>query len=206
MPEVGLTGGIGSGKSTVAAGLVARGAALIDTDAIVRELQTPGRPVFDAMIAHWGSAIVGADGALDRAAVADIVFSDSDELTVLNDIVHPTVAGETAAHRSAISCAQPGVLVILEIPLLVEPDSGLVRACYRDLSGIVVVDIDPEIAVRRLVSSRGFAESDARARIATQAQREVRLAVADFVIDNNGSPTDLEHQIEACWQWASALA
>ena len=196
MLEVGLTGGIGSGKSTVAALLVERGAVLLDADAIVRELQEPGTPVFDAMVERWGDGIVAADGTLDRQAVADRAFSDADELAALNAIVHPAVAEEMTRRREAL--AGTDATVILDIPLLVE--SG-----HEGLGGIIVVDVDPEVAVRRLVAHRGFTEGDARGRIARQASREDRLARADVVVDNGGSLDDLVAQVDRVQAWLDGL-
>jgi dephospho-CoA kinase len=196
MLEVGLTGGIGAGKSTVASLLVARGAVLIDADAIVRELQEPGESVFDAMVAHFGPGIVGPDGTLDRPAVASIVFSDPDELAVLNSLVHPAVVAEMTRRRRSL--AGTDATVVLDIPLLVEGG-------YRDVA-VIVVDIDPDVAVRRLVDGRGLDESDARARVAAQASRADRLAAADFVIDNSGDPDDLAAEVDRCWEWICALS
>ena len=204
MYEFGLTGGIGSGKSTVAAGLVARGAALIDADAIVRELQTPGAPVFEAMVAHFGVGVVAADGFLDRQAVADIVFNDEAELEALNRIVHPAVVDEMKARRKAVQATD--AIVITDIPLLVRADGTRnPREEYKRLMGIIVVDCDPETAVARLVEGRGFDEVDARARIANQASREDRLAVADHVVDNTGDLAALEPRLDACWAWLNEV-
>ena len=188
------------------AGLVERGAVLIDADRIVRDLQRPGQPVFEAIVERWGSEVVVADdGTLDRAAVAEIVFNDSDELDALNAIVHPAVGVEMAERRAAAEAESPDAVVVLDIPLLVRPDGQPIAERYRNLAGIVVVDADPEVAVQRLVARRDLSEDDARARIANQADREARLAVADFVIDNNGTPSELEPQIDACYRWAAAL-
>ena len=214
MPEIALTGGIGSGKSTVGAGLVARGATLIDADRIVRDLQEPGRPVFEAMVARWGASVVAADGTLDRAEVAGIVFNDGDELAALNAIVHPAVAVEmrdrreraaTAAATATAAGDLNGSVVVLDIPLLVRAGGRPIKGDYADVAGIVVVDTSADIAVRRLVEIRGFTEADARARVSNQASRRERLAVADFVIGNDGSLEQLEPQIEACWRWALNL-
>lgn len=187
---IGLTGGIGSGKSTVSALLAARGAVVIDADAITRELQQPGTEVFDAMVARFGPGIVAADGTLDRQAVADLVFADAEALADLNAIVHPAVGTELA--RRLAEEAETDHLVVLDVPLLVE--SG-----RSDLAGLVVVDVDPELAVERLVSQRGMREDDARARMARQVSREERLARADVVIDNSGSLVALEARIDAVW-------
>ena len=188
------------------AGLVERGAILIDADQIVRDLQQPGQPVFEAIVKRWGPVVVAADGTLDRAAVAAVVFKDSGELDALNSIVHPAVGAEMVKRRAAAAEQSPGSVVVLDIPLLVRPDGQPIAERYRDLSGIVVVDADPEIAVQRLVAQRGLSEEDARARIASQADRESRLEVADFVINNDGTVEELEPQIDACYRWASALA
>ena len=167
---IGLTGGIGSGKSTVSAALAERGAVVVDADAIVRDLQAPGQPVLAAMVEGFGPQILAADGTLDRQAVADLVFSDAEALARLNAIVHPAVGAEIARRLEAQAATDH--VVVLDVPLLVE--SG-----RSDLAGLVVVDLDPEVAVARLVAQRGFTEADARARIARQASREDRLARAD---------------------------
>jgi dephospho-CoA kinase len=196
MRVVGLTGGIGAGKSTVSAALAAKGAVVIDADAITREVQEPGTDVFAAMVERFGPGIVAADGSLDRQAVADIVFPDPAALADLNAIVHPAV-GATIAERLG---AQVGTdhVVVLDVPLLVE--SG-----RDDMAGIIVVDVDPETAVRRLVEHRGFTEADARARISRQAGRDERLAKADFVIDNEGDLDALSPRIDECWAWIASL-
>jgi dephospho-CoA kinase len=187
--EFGLTGGIGSGKSTVAAGLVARGAHLIDADQVVRELQQPGGAVFDAMVEHFGADIVADDGTLDRQAVADRVFADPDALAALNAIVHPAVGAEMKARRAALADSE--AVVVLDIPLLVRPDGSLGQKEWAELAGIIVVDCEPDVAVARLVEHR----------IAAQATREQRAAVADLVIDNSGDLSALEPQLDHCWQW-----
>ena len=194
--EIGLTGGIGSGKSTVADLLVERGATLIDADAIVRELQAPGRPVYTAMVERWGSDIVADDDSLDRQAVADRVFGDPDELFALNAIVHPAVGDEMTRRREVL--ADTDATVLLDIPLLVESGHG-------GFGGIVVVDVDPDLAAQRLVEHRGFTEEDARKRMARQAPREDRLARADFVIENSGTFDDLVAEVDRCWAWIATL-
>ncbi len=189
---VGLTGGIGSGKSTVSAGLARRGAVVVDADAIVHELQSPGQPVLAAMVERFGEGILHADGTLDRKAVAAIVFDDAEALKDLGEIVHPAVRDEL--FRRVADQAATDNAVVLDIPLLAE--SG-----WEGIVGTIVVDLDPEIAVQRLVAHRDFTEADARARIANQASREERLAKAGFVIDNGGTVDDLEPQIDAAWEW-----
>ena len=195
--EIGLTGGIGSGKSTVSAGLVDRGAVLIDADAIVRELQQPGKPVFEKMIERWGEKILSDEGELNRQAVADIVFKDSEELLALNEIVHPLVREEIARLRDTY--VGGGAPIILDIPLLIE--SG-----YEDLNGIIVVDLIPEEAVRRLVAYRRFSEDDAKNRISNQVKREDRIEKADFVVDNNGDLNSLNKEIDRAGNWIESLS
>ena len=194
---IGLTGGIGSGKSTVSGLLAELGAVVIDADAITRELQQPGTPVLAAMVERFGEGILASDGTLDRQAVADIVFTDSDALADLGRIVHPAVGAEIA--RRLQEEAETDHVVILDVPLLVE--SG-----RDDMAALVVVDVDPEIAVRRLVEQRGMREGDARARMARQASREERRAKADLVIDNSGSLDDLRSAVSDAWPRLLALA
>ncbi len=188
------------------AALVERGAVLIDADQIVRDLQRPGQPVFEAIVQRWGPTVLADDGTLDRAAVAAVVFNDADELAALNAIVHPAVGTEMVKRRAAAAEHSPDAVVVLDIPLLVRPDGEPIAERYRTLSGIVVVDTNPEIAVQRLVAQRGLSEDDARARVARQADRNSRLAVADLVINNDGTRDELEPQIDACYRWASSLA
>ena len=202
MIAVGLTGGIGSGKSTVASGFVDRGAVLIDADAIVRSQQAPSGPVFVEMVERFGDHIVATDGTLDRGAVAAIVFNDSDALADLNAITHPPVGREIRRRLSELEGTDR--LVVLDIPLLGEGLATGQRPRYQT-SGVLVTDTPTEIAVERLVTSRGFSADDARARIAAQLSREERLAVADWVIDNSGGLGELEAAIEAAYGWARAL-
>lgn len=197
MLVIGLTGGIGSGKSTVSAMLAERGAVVVDADAIVRELQQPGTPVFDAMVERFGREIVAADGTLDRAAVADRVFDDPAALADLNAIVHPAVGAEIA--RRLEELAPTDAVVVLDVPLLVESKNPY------PVAGLLVVDVDPEVAVRRLVEHRGMREADVRARMARQASREERLARADHVIDNSGTLDDLARQVDEAWAWIEGL-
>jgi len=200
MIEFGLTGGIGSGKSTVGRLLVARGAVLVDADQIVRDLQRPDELVFDAMVARWGPTIVKEDGELDRAAVAGIVFSDDDELAALNAIVHPAVAEHTQAILDGL--AEDDVAVVHDIPLLVQPGGELLTS--RDpaeWAGIIVVDTPTELAVARVVADRGMSPADVEARIDAQATREDRRSQADFLIDNSSDLTHLADEVDRCWAW-----
>jgi dephospho-CoA kinase len=193
---VGLTGGIGSGKSTVSSMLAGRGAVIIDADAITRELQAPGQPLLAELAARFGPGILSADGSLDRAALASIVFSDADALADLNRIVHPKVGAEVARRLEEASC--PGQVVVMDIPLLAENPRS-------DLAGTVVVDVPVEVQEARLVRDRNMSLDDARARIASQATREQRLAVADRVIDNSGTLEDLEVRVAEVWDWICSL-
>jgi dephospho-CoA kinase len=193
---VGLTGGIGSGKSTVSARLAELGADVVDADAIVRDVQAAGTEVFAAIVERFGDGVVGEDGELDRQAVADIVFNDPDELKALNAIVHPAVGVEIA--RRLAEAADTDDVIVLDVPLLVE--SG-----RDDMAATVVVDVDPEVAIQRLVEHRGFKEEDARARISRQVSREERLAKATKVLDNSGTVDELLAQVDALWPWMQSL-
>ncbi len=193
---VGLTGGIGAGKSTVSSLLAERGAVVIDADAVTKELQQPGQPVLAAIVERFGHRVLQPDGTLDRAGLAAIVFPDPDALTELNAIVHPAV-GKEINRRIEVERDTEHV-VVLDVPLLVETGR-------RGMGGVIVVDVDPEIAVGRLVAHRGFTEADARARIARQASRADRLAKADRVIDNGGTPDDLRPQVDELWSWVLTL-
>ena len=195
---IGLTGGIGSGKSTVSALLAERGAVIIDADAIVREIQQPDGPAYGPMVARFGPGIVAADGTIDRPAVAALVFSDPAALKDLNAITHPLVGAEMAARMAAE--AETDHVVVLDIPLLAE---GTGRR--PGMAGVLVVDTPVEVAVDRLVSQRGLAEEDARARMANQASREQRLALADFVISNGGSLEALVAEVDRAWAWIQTL-
>lgn len=196
---VALTGGIGTGKSSVASALVQRGAALVDADAVVKELQAPGEAVYVAMVERWGEPIVAADGQLDRQAIANIVFNDKDELTELNAIVHPAVRKEM--ERQVDSYRDSNQVVILDIPLLGEGDAE-----KRGAAAVIVVDCPPEFAIERLIEHRGFDRADAQARIAAQATREERLALADFVVDNSGDQVQLDAEVSRCWNWLQSMA
>ncbi len=196
MVLVGLTGGIGSGKSTVSEALERRGAVVVDADRIVKELQQPGTEVFAEMVERFGEGIVGPDGQLDRPAVAAIVFHDAAALADLGAIVHPRVRDEMTRRLEELSATDQ--VVVLDVPLLVE--SG-----WEGMSGVVVVDLDPEVAVARLVAHRGFDPEDARSRIANQASREDRLAKADVVVDNSGDLAALEPQMDRVWEWIGGL-
>lgn len=193
---VGLTGGIGSGKSTVSALLAERGAVIVDADAITRELQRPGQPVLAAIVEHFGPEVLRPDGELDRPKLAGVVFGEPDALAALNAIVHPAVGEEI--RRRVEAERERDAVVVLDIPLLVEGGR------YR-VAGVVVVDVPEELAVERLVAQRGMDEVDARARIARQASREERRAKADRVIDNSGDLEHLARQVDEVWAWIHTL-
>jgi dephospho-CoA kinase len=195
MIVVALTGGIGSGKSTVSQRLAERGAIVIDADAIVRELQRAGSPLLDRLAERFGPDIIGADGELDRAALAAIAFTDDAALADLNEIVHPLVRAEIA--RRIAAEADSDHVVVVDTPLLeVKPDGGF--------AAVIVVDAPVDIAVERLVAQRGLTERDARARIAKQISREERLAKADRVIGNSGDLSVLDAQLDDLWEWLQA--
>jgi dephospho-CoA kinase len=191
----GLTGGIGSGKSTVAAGLVARGAALVDADAIARAVVEPGGPAYAPVVARFGPGVVGAGGRLDRAALAAVVFADASARADLDALTHPVI-GERMLEEAAAAEAAGHRVLVLDVPLL---DEGSRERLALD--AVVVVDVPVEVAVQRLVGQRGFAEGDARARVAAQMSRERRRALADRVVDNAGDRAALEGEIDRTWAW-----
>jgi dephospho-CoA kinase len=193
---IGLTGGIGSGKSEVARLLTERGAEVIDADLIVRELQQPGAEVYEKMVELFGPEVVGADRSLDRAAIAKKVFADESLLKTLNQLIHPIV--RRVMNERVESFRDTDKVVVLDIPLLVEnPREGL--------DGVLVVDLDSELAVKRLVEQRNMNADDARARIAKQATRDQRLAIADHVIDNSGNREALVQKVDLAWLWIKSL-
>lgn len=197
MLKVGLTGGIGAGKSEVSRLLARYGAVLIDADRIAREVVEPGTPGLTAVVEAFGPGVLGNDGSLNRPALGSIVFADPARLATLNAIVHPLVGARSAELERA---AGPGAIVVHDVPLLTE--NGL--APLYDL--VVVVDAKPGTQLDRLVRLRGMTESDARARMAAQATREERLAVADLVVDNDGPLADLEPQVRTVWSELTARA
>lgn len=205
MRLIALTGGIGSGKSTVSAALEARGALIIDADAIVKELQAPGQPVLAEMVERWGEVILDDTGALKRQELANLVFSDEAERKALEAIVHPAVGVEMKARMD--EAAATDRIVVLDIPLLAEGarrNKGTVDR--RGASATIVVDCPPERAVERLVEFRGLAADDARRRIEAQVSRDERLELADFVVDNSGDLAALAGEVARCWEWLEGIA
>ena len=196
MLVVGLTGGIGSGKSTVSRLLAERGAVIVDADVAARKVVEPGGPAYQGVIDRFGEGIVAPDGTIDRPALAEIVFNDPEARAGLEALTHPAV-GVLISEQLAAEAATDHI-VILDVPLLVE--SG-----RKGTAGVIVVDCPPEIAVRRLVEQRGMDEADARRRVAAQVGREDRLAHADLVIDNAGSRETLEREVDNAWAWILGL-
>ncbi|MCX4810307.1 dephospho-CoA kinase [Streptomyces sp. NBC_01239] len=190
MLKVGLTGGIGAGKSEVSRLLVSHGGVLIDADRIAREVVAPGTPGLAAVVEAFGEDVLAPDGSLDRPKLGSIVFADPEKLAVLNEIVHPLVGRRS---RELETAAAEDSVVIHDVPLLAE---NALAALY-DL--VIVVDASPETQLDRLVRLRGMTEDDARARMAAQATREKRLAVADIVIDNDVPLDVLERRVQDVW-------
>ena len=184
----------------MAAGLAARGAGLVDADAVAREVLEPGGPAFAAVVARFGPGVLGPDGGIDRAALAAVVFADPEARASLDALTHPVITERMLA-RAGEEAATGRRVLVLEVPLL---DQG-----GRDRYGldvVVVVDTPVEVALGRLVADRKFSEPDARARMAAQASREQRLALADRVVDNSGDTAALDAEIERTWEWLEGLA
>jgi dephospho-CoA kinase len=197
MLTVGLTGGIGSGKSAVADLLVARGAILIDADQVARDVVKPGGPAYQPLIDRFGTGIVAADGTIDRPALAAVAFADDAARADLNAITHPAIGLAMNEARDALEGTDN--IVVLAIPLL--------KAIHREsakLDKVVVVDCPTEIALERLLSQRHMDRADAEARIRAQISREERIKEADFVVDNSGDRAALEAEVARLWEWLTA--
>ena len=190
MLKVGLTGGIGAGKSEVSRLLVEHGAVLIDADRIAREVVAPGTPGLAAVVEAFGADVLTEDGSLDRPKLGSIVFADPDRLAVLNSIVHPLVG---ARSRELEEAAAEDAVVVHDVPLLTE------NALAPLYDVVVVVDAGPETQLDRLVRLRGMTEEDARARMAAQATREERREIADIVIDNDVPLDELRRRVKDVW-------
>jgi dephospho-CoA kinase len=189
--RVGLTGGIGAGKSSVARRLAAHGAVVVDADAIAREVVAPGTPGLAAVLAEFGAGVRGADGGLDRPALAKIVFADQDALARLNAIVHPLVGARRA---ELVAAAAADAVVVDDVPLLVETGA----AGAFDL--VLVVAAPQEVRIERLARDRGMSAAEARSRIAAQATDAQRAAAADVVIDNDATPAELDARVDEVWR------
>lgn len=181
--------------------LASRGAVIIDADQIVHEVQAPGGLAYAGIVDRFGPDVVLADGALDRVALASMVFGDAKALAELQALTHPFV-GQVMAERLAAEASTDNV-VVLDIPLLAE--RGREGRSRYGVAGVLVVDCPVEVAVARLVANRGMPEEDARRRVAAQASREDRLALADFVIDNSGTLEELARRVEKAWAWIEGL-
>lgn len=197
MLRVGLTGGIGAGKSEVSRRLAEAGAVLIDADRIAREVVEPGTEGLAAVVDEFGEGVLRPDGSLDRERLGEIVFADEDRLKALNAVVHPLVGRRS---QELFEAAPAGAVVVYDVPLLTEND----LAGFYDL--VVVVDAPTDVQVRRLTGDRGMTGEQARARIAAQATREQRRAIADVVIDNSGDIASLDRQVAELWKTLEARA
>jgi dephospho-CoA kinase len=197
---VGLTGGIGSGKSTVCEMLASRGAKIIDADKITHELQQPGTDVFTEMVEAFGPGILSPDGTLDRAATGRIVFADASKRERLQQIVWPRVGARVA---ELVRSAGDDEVVVLDVPLMAESTAASTdtstSSSRRFAQKIIVVDASPETQLRHL-EAKGVARADAEARMAAQVSREERLELADYVINNDGSMDELESRVEEVWR------
>jgi dephospho-CoA kinase len=201
MLRVGLTGGIGSGKSTASARLAELGAVVLDADKAARAVVEPGTPGLAAVTAAFGAGVLATDGSLDRAKLASIVFADEAALAKLNAITHPLIHEYIqAAEEAALAADGDDVVLVHDVALLAEWG----RAKEFDL--VIVVDVPPETQLERLATQRGMPEDQARARMAAQAARDQRLAIADIVIDNSGTRADLDHRVTEVWADLQARA
>jgi dephospho-CoA kinase len=193
MQRIGLTGGIASGKSVVAGRLAELGAVVIDADKLARAALEPGTPGLDEVVVAFGSSVLTADGALDRAAMARVVFADPAARARLNAIVHPIVRRLAAEREAAAAAADPGAVVVHDIPLLIETGQA------DTFHVLVVVHAPAVLRVERLVGTRGMGRDQAEARVAAQVSDDDRLAVADVVLDGTGSDSDLRGQVDDLW-------
>jgi dephospho-CoA kinase len=188
---VGLTGGIGAGKSTVAELLVRRGAVVVDADVVARAVVEPGEPAFDQLVERFGTGVVGADGRLDRAGLAAVAFADDESRAALEAITHPAINAE---FLKRVNAAPAGAIVVCDVPLLAE--SALARA--RGYEVVIVVEAPRELRLDRL-EERGLTRADAEARMAAQATDEQRRKLATYVVDNGGDRAHLDEQIARIW-------
>jgi dephospho-CoA kinase len=199
MLVLGLTGGIGAGKSTVADLLVDRGAELVDADEIARQVVAPGGPAHQPLLDRFGPGILAADGTIDRPALAAAAFGDPAALADLNAITHPAIGAEMLRRRQEVAARGDATVLVMAIPLL--------RPVHRqllELDAVVVVDCPEEVALRRLIERRGMDRADAEARIAAQISRRERCEGADVVLDNSSSVQHLTDEVERLWRWVQA--
>jgi dephospho-CoA kinase len=194
-----LTGGIGSGKSTVADAFAQRGAVIIDADAIGRQILEPDGLAYQAVVDHFGPMVVRADGSIDRPALATAVFSDPAALADLNGLTHPVIA--RVMEDRAAEVDEPGRIVILDLALMT-----IAEKARFQVAAVIVVDTPEEVAVERLMSQRGFSEEDAVSRVGAQISRDERRQFADLVLDNSGDRCALEAEIDRAWAWLEARA
>ena len=202
MHLIGLTGGIASGKSAVAQRLASHGAVVIDADALAREVVEPGTPGLAAIAERFGDGLVTADGALDRPALGAIIFADAQARLDLNAITHPLVQQRARELMAAADARDPSAVVVYDVPLLLEASA---QDGYHRFEQIVVVEAEPATRIRRLVELRGMSEADAARRIASQATDAERRAIADIVIDSNGTLDQTLAQADALWEQLRAL-
>ncbi|MGG1877223.1 dephospho-CoA kinase [Paenibacillus cisolokensis] len=193
--NIGLTGGIATGKSTVSSMLVEKGALLIDADVIAREVMLPGHPVLLAVTVHFGQEILLADGSLNRKRLGEIIFHNPSERQALNEITHPAIRQEIRRRVQAYEREHPGQPVVVDIPLLLEA-----REEYPYLNTIVVVYVPREVQLQRLMERDGISKEQAEARLSSQLDIEQKKQLADIVIDNSGTLADTEQQVDKLWQ------
>lgn len=200
--RIGLTGGVASGKSTVSAAFRARGAAIVDADAIARDVVRPGGPAYEGIVLAFGPSVVSADGTLDRRALAARVFADETARRRLNALTHPHIRRLMAEEAARLTAGPGHPVIVFDIPLLLDTTDGR----DLDLDGIVVVYADPATRLRRLMARDGLGEEEARRRLAAQVPLEDKLPRADWVIDNSGAPEATRAQVERLWPTLTAPA
>ncbi|KOP67036.1 dephospho-CoA kinase [Bacillus sp. FJAT-18019] len=192
--NIGLTGGIATGKSTVSSMLAMKGALLVDADVIAREVMLPGHPVLDKVTEHFGQAILLEDGTLNRKKLGELIFHNPEQREVLNGITHPAIRQEIRARTEAFELQYPDRLVVVDIPLLLEA-----REQYPYLNKIVVVYVPREFQLKRLIERDNLAREAAEARLSSQMDIERKKALADILIDNSGTLAQTQQQVDKLW-------